>query len=759
MKPAFISESGIRMDLLFQTYVNHPALITGDQSLSFSDVAVTLNLVLLNLQKAGVRKGHRVAIHHANSELHLYLFLASWFLDCLYLPLDFKAPLESLLPDRKIDFLVAECPPNSHENDRIIHPKHLLVSSASDESTISRPPAHSTMFARFETSSPLIPFDREASAVFTSGSTGTPRGIVHTVGNYVYSALGTNALIDLESSDRWLLSLPLFHVGGVLIWVRTLIAGCTCILPRPVQNLGSAIKQYHPSVVSLVPAQLIRLLDHDETVCVLKTMKTIMLGGAPSPAWLIEKALNLDLPIMPTYGCTESCAQVSGVIRNSPRKFYFTSGRTAPHRSIRIDNDGVIEIGGKTLFKRYLDEPTVCPLDADGFFKTADRGVIDEDGNLVIHGRVDNTFISGGENISPPEIEKALLAIDGIFTAIVVPVPHREYGMIPWAFVETSLDFDEGRILENLRQKLPGYKLPKRIIELTPNDRKGTMKHSREFLTLLAGRLSEDVSRTELHFEEAGPSHTRTIVFLHGFMGKANVWGKIMERLSDSFRSIAFDLPGHGRSLFFTHPHLRRLHGIEDTARLILQDLDHLGVERFVLYGYSMGGRIAQHIALAAPKRVSCLILESASFGLRDDKERNERLIKDRTLLSHIKTTEQFRNFLQEWYQMPLFKTLAGTRHLQSLIDDKLHHPVEEYQKALNLLSVGGHDFLGATLATCRRPIYYFCGEKDETYRQTAQQALSFLPDMAVRIFPNASHNISIQYPEEIARAIYEILI
>lgn len=198
---------------------------------------------------------------------------------------------------------------------------------------------------------------------------------------------------------------------------------------------------------------------------------------------------------------------------------------------------------------------------------------------------------------------------------------------------------------------------------------------------------------------------------------------------------------------------------MEDTACLILEDLDTLGVERFALYGYSMGGRIAQHIAIAAPERIACLILESASFGIADLSVRKERLKNDQSLLSQIKTQDDFRIFLDNWYNMSLFQTLPGTAHLQNLIEDKVRHPVAEFQRALNLLSVGGHDFLAEKLAACRIPIHYFCGEKDEAYCQTANETQKALPAITVTIVPNASHNISLQYPQEIARAIGEILI
>jgi 2-succinyl-6-hydroxy-2,4-cyclohexadiene-1-carboxylate synthase len=265
--------------------------------------------------------------------------------------------------------------------------------------------------------------------------------------------------------------------------------------------------------------------------------------------------------------------------------------------------------------------------------------------------------------------------------------------------------------------------------------------------------------KTVLHYEETGHPEAPVIVFLHGFMGQAGTFRIIMESLADSFRCIAFDLPGHGASLFGGIDRLNHLQGMEDTANLILEDLDALGISRFNLYGYSMGGRTGQHIALASPGRIDRLILESASFGIADTGKRAERFQSDQSLMADINTPDDFRAFLTNWYHLPLFRTLPGTPHLQSLIEEKTKHSVAEYHRALSILSVGGHAFLAGQLASCPVPIYYFCGDQDEAYLQTARQIKRFLPEMSVRIFKNASHNIHVQYPQEIVSAIREILI
>jgi len=478
MMPSFIEKESIDLERLFAEYRANPALVTSAVIRTFGEIRTRLGVVVAQLKAAGIREGDTVALHGENGELHLYLFLAAWVMGFLYVPLDFKAPLDSLLDNAPFDFLIAagEVPPCT---DLTVVPPEKLLSPSRHEDLCSE-----------DRPWPAIPFRREAGAIFTSGSTGKPRGIVHTVGNYLYSALGTNEFIGLQPADRWLLSLPLFHVGGVLIWVRTLLAGSVCILPETLKQIEDALRTHHPSLLSVVPTQLIRLLASEDIVTVLRKTKAILLGGAPSPAWLIEKALDLAIPIVPSYGSTESCTQATGVAKGSERKAYFTAGEPLPYREVRIGSDGTILLGGKTLFQRYLDDPPGATGTGDRFFPTADVGYFDQSGNLVVLGRKDGIFISGGENISPFEIENALLALDAVATAIAVPVPHREFGLVPWAFVERLGPFNEQEILVALKSHLPGYKVPKRILPLQPQDKEGTRKYSREALTKKAGEMA-----------------------------------------------------------------------------------------------------------------------------------------------------------------------------------------------------------------------------------------------------------------------------
>ncbi len=263
---------------------------------------------------------------------------------------------------------------------------------------------------------------------------------------------------------------------------------------------------------------------------------------------------------------------------------------------------------------------------------------------------------------------------------------------------------------------------------------------------------------TVLHYEEFGHRDSGAFVFLHGFMGNRHSLKAITEPLAGTCHCLAFDLPGHGRSLFDRKDFLNSLRTLEDVANLVLRDLEALGVNRFSLYGYSMGGRVAQNIALLAPDRIERLVIESASFGIADPEERQQRYLRDLALLANVRTEKDLAAFLEGWYRLPLFRTLDGTPALQRILRERRDNSIEELRRALKIMSVGNHSFFAERLAVLHFPLFYFCGEKDEAYTGTAQKMKEGIPRMNVTVFRDASHNVHAQFPEQILGALERIL-
>jgi O-succinylbenzoic acid--CoA ligase len=264
-----------------------------------------------------------------------------------------------------------------------------------------------------------IPLKQEATVIFTSGSSGESKAVLHTLGNHYYSALGSNDNIKVNISDRWLLVLPVFHVGGLAILFRSFIAGGSFVMTRDRRDLVKYIEQYNITHLSLVPTQLYRLLISGISLKIYRRLKAVLLGGDKIPTHLIAKAIKYSLPVFTTYGSTEMSSQIT---------------TTRPGESIT---------GLKTW--------------------TGDIGSMDKNGYLTVHGRKDNMFISGGENIHPEEIEEALNNTDTVMESLVVGVDDDEFGMLPVAFIRTKNKElpPKDIISENLLIILPKYKLPK----------------------------------------------------------------------------------------------------------------------------------------------------------------------------------------------------------------------------------------------------------------------------------------------------------
>lgn len=228
----------------------------------------------------------------------------------------------------------------------------------------------------------------------------------------------------------------------------------------------------------------------------------------------------------------------------------------------------------------------------------------------------------------------------------------------------------------------------------------------------------------KLHAQTYGDPHNPPLVMLHGFMGRGQSFAPLIPLLKPHFFLATLDLPGHGRSLFSQTPQSLWPKRFEDAGRLVLKSLDEIEIKSFFLYGYSMGGRIAQQVCLLAPDRVRRLILESAGLGIPGLEERKVRKQKDDALLANIKTAGDFRRFLDKWHRLPLFCTLWDSPLLPGLTASKQKNNVTDLARALKVLGVGNHPWFGPDLEKLDVPITYIFGEKDAKYSQEAQKAI-----------------------------------
>ncbi|NKB24275.1 MAG: o-succinylbenzoate--CoA ligase [Kiritimatiellae bacterium] len=308
----------------------------------------------------------------------------------------------------------------------------------------------------------MISLSQPTTIVFTSGSSSAPKPVLLTYGNHYYSAQGSNLILRLRSKHRWLISLPLYHVGGLAILFRCLITGATMVIPERKRAIDTSLKEEGITHCSLVPAQLYRLSKSKFKQADFQNLQVILLGGSSVSSTLLKEAYKKKLPVYITYGLTEMASQVTSMRPDSPPVKRITSGQLLKHRELKIEKDGEIWVRGKTLFAGYVDgQDAHCPVNHEGWFATGDRGYLDEEGYLIVLGRKDNMFISGGENIQPEEIERAICMLEDVDQAIVVPVSDEEFGSRPVAFIQgKNGDIDIQKIVYCLEQVLPRFKIP-----------------------------------------------------------------------------------------------------------------------------------------------------------------------------------------------------------------------------------------------------------------------------------------------------------
>jgi o-succinylbenzoate---CoA ligase len=353
---------------------------------------------------------------------------------------------------------------------------------ASRQGLVRYPPEE--LLAGRPAAAPPPSFDPAAPAIilFTSGSSGAPRPAVLTYGNMEHNARGANANLPLTPADRWLLNLPLFHVSGMGILFRCLLARAAVVFAEPGEGTAAALRRLRPTFLSLVPTQLHDLLHAPEPFD-LGGVKVLLLGGAPAAPALLAQAAERRWPVFLTYGMTETASQIATTPwGDSARPPGPDSGRVLPGREVRIAADGEILVRGPALFCGYITPDGLrLPLDREGWFHTGDLGTLDREGYLTVCGRKDALIISGGENIQPEEVEAALLALAGVRRAVVVGVPHPRFGQRPVAFLlvgDRRWEWREEWWRQELAAALAPFKIPAAFYPW-PEGASETMKVSR----------------------------------------------------------------------------------------------------------------------------------------------------------------------------------------------------------------------------------------------------------------------------------------
>ena len=471
----------LQLDFNSENYrLNNPALTWSDGSISYAEYLNQINQTAEVFKSHEIGEGSRVAVLSDIDYRFPIIFFAILHLKAIVIPLNTRLPIEQII--QQIEQVNCQC--------LITFDDSVFPSGISDISIVSIKDIFGQKKSLNNGETGLtFSLEQKATILFTSGSSGKAKAVIHSIGNHYYSALGSNTNILLKPGDSWLISLPFCHVAGIAILFRTMLAGGTSVIGQKDQPIHEQLMNKKITHLSLVPTQLHRLLENPLDSEIKKALKTVLIGGSSCSDLLLNRALQERLPLYLSYGSTEMSSQITTTRPFENLNDKITSGSILPYRELKINQNHEILVRGKTLASGYWKQAEVKSIvDEEGWFHTGDLGYLDEEKRLILKGRKDNMFISGGENIYPEEVERILIQFDDIVEACVVDIPDDEYGTRPVAFLQMKDNehIEKKVITDFLRGRISGIKIPVRYIEWPIEEQ---LKPNRKKLRILAQEL------------------------------------------------------------------------------------------------------------------------------------------------------------------------------------------------------------------------------------------------------------------------------
>ncbi len=427
------------MDDWLTRHGEHPALITAAGTTTYAELADGAARTARRLAAMGVREGDRVATTLPPSVAFAELLHALPLLGASLVPLNTRLTGEERrwqLEDSGARLCVEE-PLDGEEAE--IEPR------------------------------PAVDLDSEHSVIYTSGTTGRPTAVSLTHRNHTASALASAWNLGVDPHDRWLGVLPLFHVGGLAVLLRSAIYGTTAVLHDGFDTgrVKEAFEQGEVTLASLVPTMLRRLVEAGLERA--PALRAVLLGGGPVPRDLLEWSAQHDFPALQTYGMTQTSSQIATLTAAEAVKKTGSAGRPLLGVELSISDEGEILARGPMISPGALDA-------ADGWLHTGDRGRLDGEGYLWVEGRLKDVIVTGGENVACTEVERALEEHPAVVEAAVVGLADPEWGEVVTAFV--VLDGEpEGDLMAHCRERLAGYKVPRalHVVDALPRNAAGKL--------------------------------------------------------------------------------------------------------------------------------------------------------------------------------------------------------------------------------------------------------------------------------------------
>lgn len=466
-----------------------PALVTSARTWSYAELDADVTRTARQLAQLGVGNGDRVAMLLHNGPAVALLTHATLRLGATLVPLNVRmsaAEIAWQIADCDARLLIVE-ESTVASSDAARH-EHTGLTSVSIDDAGAAMLRSLPLGQQRERDVPLQLAHDPASVlaiIYTSGTTGLPKGAMLTVGNFWWSAIGSALNLGTRDDDRWLACMPLFHVGGLSILLRSAIYGITAVVHNTFDAaaVNAAIDDDGITIVSVVAVMLQRMLDARDDRPYPGSLRCVLLGGGPAPRPLLERCARLGVPVVQSYGLTETTSQLATLAPEDALRKIGSAGRPIYPNELRTMTDGhdaavgeagEIYVRGPVVMLGYAGQPdATASAIVDGWLHTGDVGILDSDGYLTVLDRRDDLIITGGENVYPVEVEATLLSHSWVIEAGVVGVPHPDWGQRIVAFVRLAARPDikitdaADELRAHCRARLAGYKTPSEVCIVT----------------------------------------------------------------------------------------------------------------------------------------------------------------------------------------------------------------------------------------------------------------------------------------------------
>ncbi|WP_323058549.1 o-succinylbenzoate--CoA ligase [Limosilactobacillus reuteri] len=436
------------------TQPNQIAIDDGNERLSFAELKKQVEVVVGKIDH--LNPGSRVGLLATNTLMSYKLALAIMCSDRTIVWLNWRLAgeeLERQIKDSGLQLCLVE---NSLWRSGMTNPfksySAFLITNADPGELI-----------------PVFKSDWVASIMYTSGTTGKPKGVLQTFGNHFYSAVSSALNLGLSSADKWLCVAPIFHISGFSIIMRGLIYGMTVRLVEKfrAEEIERILANETVTIMSVVPFMLKKLIQQQNKTNTHynSAFRCMLLGGGTIDRETLEICLQRSIPVVQCYGMTETCSQIVALRSVDALLKLGSVGQPLFSTQLKLSKDGEILLKTPTLTPGYLNLPDKLPSKMiDGWYRTGDIGHLDKEGYLYIDGRADEMLISGGENIFPQEVEQVYQRYPQINEVAVVGQNDSVWGQVPVAFVVSDRRLSTTKLMNYGYEHLARYKVPQHYI-------------------------------------------------------------------------------------------------------------------------------------------------------------------------------------------------------------------------------------------------------------------------------------------------------